>query len=239
MILAKQLELQDSNQGATPTPTPRSNLAKELEKYNRPTVEIQAPLSSKPVPAVVVSTQSASQTSVPDRSSSSSSGSNHPKPPRARDAPDRPNILSRRPHFKPRYSYIPTPSSTLSSMVTGYSPSPPTAVTASATAASGGCSMASGVGEQGLMQAAQPQVLPVQAFGQGPMHVGAGPPTQGASLPASAMVQAAPCLATLSVPQPMSKTLTANSAIMNAGAGSSSPHVFSHDAGGGMGSYSG
>ena len=77
MILAKQLELQDSNQGATPTPTPRSNLAKELEKYNRPTVEIQAPLSSKPVPAVVVSTQSASQTSVPDRSSSSSSGSNN------------------------------------------------------------------------------------------------------------------------------------------------------------------
>lgn len=235
MILAKQLELQDSNQGATPTPTPRSNLAKELEKYNRPSVEIQAPLS-KAVPAVVVSTPSASQASLPDRSSNS-------KLPRARDAPDRPNILSRRPHFKPRYSYIPTPSSAHSNMGTGYSPTPPTAVTASATVPSSSCSMASGVGE-GLMPAAQPQVaqsqgLPVQAFSQSQMHLGAGPPPPGASLPAAAMVQA-PSLATLNVPQPVSKTLTANSLIMNVGAGSSSPHVFSHDAGGGgMGSYSG
>ncbi|KAK7100449.1 hypothetical protein V1264_023408 [Littorina saxatilis] len=245
MILAKQLELQESNQGATPTPTPRGNLAKELEKYNRSTVEASASQTAKPAPPVAVSTSAASQTSTVPVTA--------PKPPRARDAPDRPNILSRRPHFKPRYSYIPTPSCTMgSAMGVGYSPAPPTAVTAAT--ASSSCSMVcggGGMGEGGLTPLTQhqpPQGLHVQPYCQSQPHIGVGPPlTQGVtgtSLPPSCVAMGPnPSLAALTVPQPLGKTLTANSALMNGGVGpSSSPHMYPYDASGGgsgLGSYSG
>lgn len=81
MILTKQLDIQ----GYEYTPyiaaaTPRNNLVKELEKYNRPPSEYSALeqrlFQGKPIA---------------------------PKP---KDlGMDRPNILSKRPHYKPQYRY--------------------------------------------------------------------------------------------------------------------------------------
>ena len=87
MILTKQLDLQShGDYGYVSPTTPRTNLAKELEKYNR---AVQ-PDAQNPVSAVV---------------------SQLNKPPvliKPKDnAPERPNILSKRPHYKPQYRYDP------------------------------------------------------------------------------------------------------------------------------------
>ncbi|ESO92509.1 hypothetical protein LOTGIDRAFT_162409 [Lottia gigantea] len=74
MILTKQLELQSINSPSVVSQsTPRNNLAKELEKYNRP-AEVSVPT---PAPKLI-------------------------KPKRDISGPDRPNILSKRPHFRPQ-----------------------------------------------------------------------------------------------------------------------------------------
>ena len=233
MILAKQLELQESNQGATPTPTPRSNLAKELEKYNRPMAEMPSAQSSKlPPPSAMLNTLPVAPISSPQRHTV--------KPPRARDnAPERPNILSRRPHFKPRYNYLPSPTSTLCTMGVGYSPTSPAAVTApmvATVASSSSCSMVSGIGG-GMMPLSQP--LPGHGYGPGQAHIGVGPPPQGAALPPSTMAPQRGSQAPLNVPQPSVTTMSSTSCVMNVGVGSSSPMLTHHDAGSGMGSYSG
>ena len=88
MILTKQLDLQGYGEYPSVSPTtPRTNLAKELEKYNRPTMDYQymgKPIAPKP---------------------------NKDGGPTAKvvAGPDRPNILSKRPHYKPQYRYDPLP----------------------------------------------------------------------------------------------------------------------------------
>ncbi|KAL8598650.1 hypothetical protein ACOMHN_013533 [Nucella lapillus] len=179
MILAKQLELQESNQGATPTPTPRSNLAKELEKYNRPMAEVPThPQPPKlPAPPVLVTAPS---TPSPHPLPPMSLVDRHtPKPPRPRDnAPERPNILSRRPHFKPRYTYLPC-SSPLSMGCGGFSPTGPPPITLSPSAGplvSSSCGMMGGMGE-GMMPVSQPLAMPAPPFSHAQLvHVGVGPP---------------------------------------------------------------
>lgn len=87
MILTKQLELQgyDNYPPCVSTTTPRNNLVKELEKYNRST-EVQ---STEP----------------------KGYSANVPKPtyvPKPKESGiDRPNILSKRPHYKPQYRFDP------------------------------------------------------------------------------------------------------------------------------------
>lgn len=98
MILTKQLDLKYDFAGQNvSTTTPRNNLAKELEKYNRIEIPIlpnskiqgkppsQEETTSSPEPAIVA------------------------KPaPKVKDAGiDRPNILSKRPHYRPQYRYDP------------------------------------------------------------------------------------------------------------------------------------
>ena len=89
MILTKQLDLpQSMNDYSFVSPaTPRTNLAKELDKYNRPPVDHQfgKPIAPKPKEC------------------------QPPKPPTpaVSSAPERPNILSKRPHYKPQYRYDP------------------------------------------------------------------------------------------------------------------------------------
>ncbi|XP_067679813.1 myelin transcription factor 1-like isoform X2 [Haliotis asinina] len=100
MILTKQLDLNTFDYPpVVSTTTPRNNLAKELEKYNRPTTDV---------------------------GQSAAKAAHKPKPvPKIKDtAPDRPNILSRRPHYKPQYRYDPSrPTSTASTTVPVPSPS--------------------------------------------------------------------------------------------------------------------
>ncbi|KAK6188152.1 hypothetical protein SNE40_004399 [Patella caerulea] len=82
MILTKQLELQSINSPSVVSQTtPRNNLAKELEKYNRP--------ADTTAPAQILK----------------------PPKPKVRDmsGPDRPNILSKRPHFRPQNRPAPPP----------------------------------------------------------------------------------------------------------------------------------
>ena len=82
MILTKQLDLPEGygpgSHNVSPQ-TPRTNLAKELEKYNRPPSEQQASFKT------LIS----------------------PKVKEAISAPDRPNILLKKPHYKPQYRYDP------------------------------------------------------------------------------------------------------------------------------------
>ncbi|XP_033737726.1 myelin transcription factor 1-like isoform X2 [Pecten maximus] len=99
MILTKQLELQ-SIDSVVSTSTPRGNLAKELEKYNRP--ELQgAPASSvaTPISAQTLVTTPVEQSSPPERSTTPPLPPAKPKVMK-RDS-DRPNIL-RRPSLKPQ-----------------------------------------------------------------------------------------------------------------------------------------
>lgn len=89
MILAKQLELRNAN--SAPQATPRENLAKELEKYNRP--ELASASYSAPRTIEVKNMElSEMLKSEPLTKVSSSDLSRH--------APRRPNILSKRPHMQ-------------------------------------------------------------------------------------------------------------------------------------------
>ncbi|CAE1160587.1 MYT1L [Acanthosepion pharaonis] len=83
MILTKQLDLPCYEYPPyVSTSTPRTNLAKELEKYNRPPTEFQT-YQSKLYPGKPIA----------------------PKP---KDSGiERPNILSKRPNYKPQYRYDP------------------------------------------------------------------------------------------------------------------------------------
>ena len=91
MIVTKQLDLPEGPQGEFPCvaqPTPRTNLPKELEKYNRPPSQTDASFAMK-APA----------------SPGAAVKPKEPVPPV--HIPERPNILSKRPHFKPQYRYDP------------------------------------------------------------------------------------------------------------------------------------
>ncbi|GFO10707.1 myelin transcription factor 1-like protein [Plakobranchus ocellatus] len=105
MILTKQLEPRDSK--AAPQATPRGNLAKELEKYSRPEVGFHFPTaSSTQLPA-----GDSSKTSVSSEAPKSVSESSCLIGPIAimeavRNAPERPNILSRRPHVRHKPSVL-------------------------------------------------------------------------------------------------------------------------------------
>lgn len=84
MIVTKQLDLPEGPQGEYPyvsQQTPRTNLAKELEKYNRPPLDYGYMHKNMP------------NAHLP----------NKPKEPI--HMPERPNILSKRPHFKAQYRY--------------------------------------------------------------------------------------------------------------------------------------
>ncbi|KAJ8306602.1 hypothetical protein KUTeg_017147 [Tegillarca granosa] len=124
MILTKQLEL---SSGGSPSvvsaSTPRNNLAKELEKYNRPeTAQQQATApSSTPSPSPL-SPSSVETGSVildgtnPSPASTPPISSSHSKPSILKKA-ERPNIL-RRPTYKPQYRYDPkSPNTPTSSAV--------------------------------------------------------------------------------------------------------------------------
>ena len=91
MIQAKQLDLPQSinDFSYASMATPRTNLAKELEKYNRPQVDFQANKN------IVPKLKDMSSNPVPTPTNPGGPG------------PDRPNILSRRPHYKPQYRYDP------------------------------------------------------------------------------------------------------------------------------------
>jgi len=88
MIVAKQLDLPDGPAGTeigSPQQTPRTQLTRELEKYNRPVMAIQ--------------TTALSLATVKKESS----------PPSQPHTPERPNILNKRPHhFRPQYRYEPS-----------------------------------------------------------------------------------------------------------------------------------
>ncbi|XP_059166989.1 myelin transcription factor 1-like protein isoform X2 [Physella acuta] len=96
MILTKQLEPRDIK--STPQPTPRGNLAKELEKYSRPEISFNNQEGTKFEMrnaldirlTSVEGAQSESNKSKPSQSTTHQSG----------HAPVRPNILSRRPHMR-------------------------------------------------------------------------------------------------------------------------------------------
>ena len=91
MIVTKQLDLPESGQGDAPQQTPRTNLAKELEKYNRP-----PPLD------VAASPQNSSTIKAEEPTVLS-------KPKEPIHAPERPNILSKRPHYnRPQNRYDPS-----------------------------------------------------------------------------------------------------------------------------------
>ncbi len=109
MIVTKQLDLPDSVQTEQPQQTPRTNLAKELEKYNRPMLEQSA------------STTGANTT--PAKGTPPVKALKEPV-----HAPDRPNILSKKPHYRPQYRYDPTGTSSsqesCTSSPTGGAPPP-------------------------------------------------------------------------------------------------------------------
>lgn len=90
MILTKQLEPRETN--SAPQATPRENLAKELEKYNRPEASSKFNVEMKKEPQAEAST-SEPPASKPEKVKSLSTALfNH--------APRRPNILSKRPHMQ-------------------------------------------------------------------------------------------------------------------------------------------
>jgi hypothetical protein len=86
MIVAKQLDLPDGPTGTevgSPQQTPRTQLTRELEKYNRPVVAVQAA-------ALSLTTVKKDPAQTPPHT------------------PERPNILNKRPHhFRPQYRYEP------------------------------------------------------------------------------------------------------------------------------------
>lgn len=129
MILTKQLEL---SSGGSPSvvsaSTPRNNLAKELEKYNRPETaqqqQVTAP-SSTPSPSPLSTSSMESESTTPDGTNPSPAStppisSSHTKPSILKKA-ERPNIL-RRPTYKPQYRYDPkspnTPTSSALNLAT-------------------------------------------------------------------------------------------------------------------------
>ena len=100
MIMARQLDLLDPAWHSSPVPTPRNNLAKELEKYNHSSTEglLSSSLSNLPSPARFADAPCAQSFAKSDICLNGIID-------RCHDAPDRPNILSRRPHFTSRYVY--------------------------------------------------------------------------------------------------------------------------------------
>lgn len=90
MILTKQLEPRDSKMA--PHATPRGNLARELEKYSRPEI------SSIQGPEVKIEPKQE-----PDKSALTSHSQ------LTCHAPDRPNILSRRPHMRHKPNMLSRP----------------------------------------------------------------------------------------------------------------------------------
>lgn len=225
MILTKQLELQEGNPVVS-TATPRSNLAKELEKYNRPTADVP---SSQPKQQSLVAASTSPMHAGPPASASTASASarlmEKAKPPRARDnAPERPNILSRRPHFKPRYSYVSPPTTTSTMGVGTAVPSPPVSVK-SEPVAFPSCSLSSMNGIGGSMAGRPSQPPPMAAFSQVPAPMSVGRVTSPVDTLPPAMVMQSQGMSPLNIPQPLTKTLTNNSSIMNRASGNNSPVV--------------
>ncbi|RUS72651.1 hypothetical protein EGW08_019589 [Elysia chlorotica] len=106
MILTKQLEPRDSK--SAPQATPRGNLAKELEKYSRPELGFQASPSPSSSSAGSGTPGASLDESLKTGPGVKSSG---PYPISAiteavRNAPERPNILSRRPHVRHKPSML-------------------------------------------------------------------------------------------------------------------------------------
>ncbi|GFR94404.1 myelin transcription factor 1-like isoform X5 [Elysia marginata] len=104
MILTKQLEPRDSK--LAPQVTPRGNLAKELEKYSRPELGQQSSSSDTTLQAGGNEDRTNSSDEVPK-----SGAGPHVEPTAAvkeavRNAPERPNILSRRPHVRHKPSML-------------------------------------------------------------------------------------------------------------------------------------
>ena len=98
MIVAKQLDLPDGLTGEyVSQQTPRTNLTKELEKYNRPPVDFAIPVSRVPATIATVTIKK-----------------------EVLHMPERPNILSKRPHhFKPQPRYDPTNTGPLNLSIKG------------------------------------------------------------------------------------------------------------------------
>ena len=159
MILTKQLDLNTFGFGSSVSQaTPRNNLAKELEKYNR-THQEAADLPTKPKVLVL------------------------PKP---RDsAPERPNILSRRPHYKPQYRYDPSSNSNSSTGSNSNSAS--------------------------ILNRKSPDILKPRASPNLPVVMDVVQPPRPASASASLLLNRSGT--TLNIPQP--KTLSVNAALAN------------------------
>ncbi|KAK7495929.1 hypothetical protein BaRGS_00012919 [Batillaria attramentaria] len=233
MILTKQLELQDTNPVVS-TATPRSNLAKELEKYNRPTADIAPSQPPKQPTLVAASTGPAAVPSV--NVPASARMAEKAKPPRSRDnAPERPNILSRRPHFKPRYSYV-SASSAAMGMCTA-TPSPPVTVKSELPAPSS-CSISSVNSVAGNMAVKQSPQAAMPVFNQVSAQMSGGRVMSPVDTLPAAMVMQGQGLSPLNIPQPVTKTLTNNSSIMNRASGNNSP-VMIPDSSPGVGLYNG
>ncbi|XP_025108837.1 myelin transcription factor 1-like protein isoform X5 [Pomacea canaliculata] len=245
MILTKQLELQDKNPVVSAT-TPRGNLAKELEKYNRPTMDV--PAVSGQLHQSVHLTQPQLQPKVEVDASPTSAPSlsfaDKPKPPRARDnAPERPNILSRRPRFKPRYSYIPTSSADLG--LVGPSSAASQSSLASPACSIGSSSNSSCSSEMGSMLSQTVHHPPQQVLSQGCLSVSVSSPSPGdqivsplSTLPGALVIHGQGG-GSLSIPQPLAKTLTNNSAIMNLASANAPNSLIPDSSGGGLCSFSG
>ncbi|XP_041360394.1 myelin transcription factor 1-like isoform X4 [Gigantopelta aegis] len=163
MILTKQLDLNTFGFGSSVSQaTPRNNLAKELEKYNRTHQEAAEP-PTKPKVLVL--------------------------PPKPRDfAPERPNILSRRPHYKPQYRYDPSSNSNSSTSSNSNSAS--------------------------ILNRKSPDILKPKVSQNVPVMTDVAHPPRPASASASLLLSRSGT--TLNIPQPVSKTLSVNAALANA-----------------------
>lgn len=224
MILTKQLELQDTNPVVSTT-TPRSNLAKELEKYNRPTTDISTNQPQKVQSPVTANCGSAACDS-------------NPKPSRPRDnAPERPNILSRRPRFKPRYSYVPSSPVSLNMGMPPLSVSTTNSVSLSSGSCNGNSNSSGGSSQMVGFQSQASSHTQVLNQDQTPVT--------GAQILAPMNMLSSPLVmqggfggTTLNIPQPLAKMLSNNSSIMNITSINAASPLMA-DSSSGVGSYNG
>jgi hypothetical protein len=101
MIVTKQLDLAGYDYPSYIAPqTPRTNLAKELEKYNRLPSDFQTPTYVAKASAGIVQKMPPLQQQKQQQQQSKDCAS---------AIIERPNILSKRPHYKPQYRYDPQP----------------------------------------------------------------------------------------------------------------------------------
>lgn len=109
MILTKQLDLPQylgEYSYVSPT-TPRTNRAKELEKYNRPPPAdffSGKPIAPKPKDGATGSNNSSSSSAT---SADGITATSTPYSSASSNLPDRPNILSKRQNYRPQYRYEP------------------------------------------------------------------------------------------------------------------------------------